>query len=260
MFIRHETFSTFIRRYPVISIILAIHLLLFFWVNLSELTNGLIPFGEVVYYLMVGNNFAIQSGEYWRLLTPVFLHTSFGHVLFNSFALLLFGPPLEFMLGRLKFLTFYLTAGIIGNIATLFFGSLYLSHLGASGAIYGLFGAYVFIMMNRRHLIDPSSAQIVVVLLVIGMIFTLLNSGVNIWAHVFGFVAGFGLIPLFLKNVVPFYFSQGFGSSSDIRRPRRKVRAVTAQKAGRKIALIAAYVIVGAVLLRVIQLVIAALM
>ncbi|WP_370313925.1 rhomboid family intramembrane serine protease [Guptibacillus hwajinpoensis] len=84
MFVRNEDFRSFIRYYPIISILIGIHILLFVLVNLFGMYS--------ILRLGVGYNRAIEIGEYWRLVTPIFLHGGFAHVLFNSFSLYLFGP------------------------------------------------------------------------------------------------------------------------------------------------------------------------
>ncbi|QKY71204.1 rhomboid family intramembrane serine protease [Lentibacillus sp. CBA3610] len=80
----------------------------------------------------------------------------------------------------------------------------HLRHVGRSGAIYGLFGIYVFMVAFRKHLIDQSSSQIITIILVIGLIMTFMRSGINVYSHVFGFIGGFALAPLVLNNVRPY--------------------------------------------------------
>src|SRR5699024_6399338 len=144
-------------------------------------------------------------GEYWRLITSMFLHGGLMHTLFNSFALVLFGPALEQMLGKWKFIFVYIGAGFIGNLATyLIDPTAYYVHIGASGAIYGLFGVYIFMVLFRKALIDAGSAQIVIVITIIGGIMTFLRPGINIYAHLFGFFGGFALASLTLQNAQPF--------------------------------------------------------
>lgn len=202
MFIRNETFYTFRKNYPIVTSIIAIHFILFSWINLSSW--GLLPFGDFIFQYGVGYNAAIASGEVWRLVTPIFLHIGVSHVLFNSFSLVLFGPALEKILGKLKFITFYLTTGALANLATFFLtGPLY-QHLGASGAIFGLFGIYLFMVLNRKDLIDAGNAQIIVVISVIGVVMTFFGSQINVVAHVFGLIAGFLVAPFFLKTARPF--------------------------------------------------------
>ncbi|GAB3045345.1 rhomboid family intramembrane serine protease [Virgibacillus ainsalahensis] len=202
MFIRNErSIKEFIQFYPVVAGIAIINAALWLIIDFLQL-----PFGQMIYQWGTGSNYFIAHGEYWRLVTPIFLHGGFMHLLFNTFALVIFGPALEQMLGKAKFLLAYFGAGIAGNIATYVFGpsEFFYVHLGASGAIYGLFGIYLFMVAFRKHLIDPGSTQIIVVLFVIGLILTFVRSNINTHAHVFGFLGGFVIAPLILSNVKPY--------------------------------------------------------
>jgi rhomboid protease GluP len=187
VFIRTESFSQFIRLYPVISIIVFIHLLLF--------SFTLIPFlPEVwVYEHFAGINLYIFNGEWWRLITPIFVHLGFAHVLFNSFSLILFAPPLERMLGKFKFTIIYLACGIIANIATYFLKPLTYNHVGASGAIFGLFGIYVGMTLFQKHMITRENKQVILPIVVIGLVMTFFQPGINVTAHLFGLLSGLGI-------------------------------------------------------------------
>ncbi|MFG6121487.1 rhomboid family intramembrane serine protease [Thalassobacillus sp. B23F22_16] len=200
MFVRTENFKEFLRFYPIVSTLVAIHLVLWMLIDLFQ-------FGFAHDWLRagIGLNTAITAGEYWRLVTPIFLHAGLGHALFNSFSLVLFGPALEQMLGKVKFVVMYLFAGIIGNIATYLFNpDSYIPHLGASGAIFGIFGVYLYMVANRKHLIDQANSQIVMVILVIGVVMTFVRPNINILGHIGGLAGGFFIAPLVLKNARPF--------------------------------------------------------
>ncbi|MCA1032960.1 rhomboid family intramembrane serine protease [Bacillus timonensis] len=194
MFTRTENFQSFLRMYPIISTLIAIHI--FLWALFSL---PILP-GKILLQQMVGLNFWIAEGEYWRLITPIFVHGDFGHMLFNSFSLILFGPALEKMLGKIKFISAYLSTGILANIATYMIEPLEFSHVGSSGAIFGLFGLYLFMVTKRKDLIDRANSQIIVTILVIGLVMTFINTNINIVAHIFGLLAGFLLAPLLLPK------------------------------------------------------------
>ncbi|SDM86920.1 rhomboid family intramembrane serine protease [Sediminibacillus halophilus] len=199
MFIRNESFRDFIRFYPVVTALVAIQLVVWLLVILGP--------GRPLFQMGAGVNLFIENGEYWRLITPIFLHDPNGvmHVLFNSFSLVLFGPALEQMTGKLRFLLIYLLTGFAGNLFTFIVDpSAYYVHVGASGAIYGLFGMYMYMVFFRKHLIDRANAQIVTTILIIGLIMTFLRPGINILGHLFGFIGGLALAPIFLNNVKPF--------------------------------------------------------
>jgi rhomboid protease GluP len=190
LFIRTENFRTFIRLYPIVSTIIAIHIVLFIVVNF-------IPF---VFYLTVGRNYLIAAGEYWRLVTPIFIHLSFPHVLFNTFSLYLFGPALERIIGKFKFIIGYIGAGVIANIATFFLEDPGYGHIGASGAIFGLFGFFVYIVYARKDLIDQQNSQLIITILVLSVIMTFVMPNINILGHLFGLIGGAALAPILLAG------------------------------------------------------------
>lgn len=89
--------------------------------------------------------FLLNSSSFfqpWRFLTAVFLHGGFGHLLYNMFALALFGSILERLIGGRRFLFVFFSTGILANLFSVFF---YPSSLGASGAIFGVIGALIIV-------------------------------------------------------------------------------------------------------------------
>ncbi|WP_181350156.1 rhomboid family intramembrane serine protease [Thalassobacillus sp. CUG 92003] len=200
MFVRTESFKEFIRSYPIITGLVALHFVLWFLIDFLQF-----PFAQQWLRDGVGVNAYITAGEYWRLVTPIFLHAGIGHALFNSFSLVLFGPALEQMLGKTKFILMYLAAGIAGNLGTYAVDpNSFGGHLGASGAIFGIFGVYVFMVVYRKNLIDQTNSQIVMTIFIIGLVMTFVQPNINILGHLFGFIGGFAIAPLVLRNAQPF--------------------------------------------------------
>lgn len=185
MFTRTESFRDFIRLYPIVSLIISIHILLYL-----ATTIPIFP-SRYVFELLSGVNLFIVNGEYWRLVTPIFIHGGFAHMLFNSFSLVLFGPALEQLLGRTKFILLYLAAGVAANIATLTLEPLTYTHVGSSGAIFGLFGFYIAIIIFRKAMLSRENSQTIMTIAIIGVIMTFVQSNINITAHIFGLIAGF---------------------------------------------------------------------
>jgi rhomboid protease GluP len=218
MFTRTESFRSFLQLYPVVSILVCIHILFWLLVQLP------IPTVQIFFGLLDGYNAGIANGEYWRVVTPIFLHVSFGHLFFNTLSLILFAPALEKMLNRLKFILFYLGAGIIADVATYLLEPPNYSHVGASGAIFGLFGAYLFIVYFRRGIIDQANSQLIISILVIGLIMTFFNSNINIVAHIFGLIGGFALAPLFIKKNEQFVHQTFYSPTTTTRFSYKKIR------------------------------------
>jgi rhomboid protease GluP len=196
LFTRTESFREFIRFYPLVSIIVAIHIILFLLTILPIFPN------QWFIETFSGVNLYIMEGEVWRLITPTFMHSGFAHMLFNSFSLVLFGPALERMLGGGRFLLVYLLSGIIANVATLLLEPLTYTHVGSSGAIFGLFGYYMAIIIFRKHMLSKQNSQIILILCIVSLIMTFLQPNINIIAHLFGLIGGFllGAIPYYNKK------------------------------------------------------------
>lgn len=196
MFIRRENFKQYITLYPVVSSIIAINLIVF--------VLTLIPgFGEELLFAGMSVNGLIAAGEWWRIITSMFLHAGFMHVLFNMFSLFLFGPELEKIAGKMRFLTIYFLAGIFGVAATFATQDAYYASVGASGALYGIFGAFGALVYYTRHLF-PQLRQIILPLIVISIIMTFLTPNINIAAHLGGLITGFilGVVYFNPKNMV----------------------------------------------------------
>jgi membrane associated rhomboid family serine protease len=124
--------------------------------------------------------------EPWRMITSVFMHGSVLHLLFNMYALFIFGQGLEHTLGRARYLILYLLSGLGGSVAVDLIASPFQGVVGASGAIFGLMGAYFII---QRHL-GGTNVQLLVLVginLVIGFI---PGVGISWQAHLGGLAAG----------------------------------------------------------------------
>ncbi|GAA2390817.1 rhomboid family intramembrane serine protease [Streptomyces coeruleofuscus] len=128
----------------------------------------------------------VAGGEWHRMVTSMFTHQEIWHIAFNMLSLWWLGGPLEAALGRVRYLALYLISGLAGSALAYLLTSPNTATLGASGAIFGLFGATAVLMRQRNYDMRP-----IVALLVINLIFTF-SPGFNIsWqAHIGGLVAG----------------------------------------------------------------------
>jgi membrane associated rhomboid family serine protease len=123
--------------------------------------------------------------EPWRMVTSVFTHGSILHLLFNMFTLFVFGSALERLLGKGRYIALYLLSGLGGSVAVALIGDPLQPVVGASGAIFGLMGAFFII---NRHL-GGTSIQLVV-LVAINLAYGFIVPGISWQAHVGGLVAG----------------------------------------------------------------------
>jgi membrane associated rhomboid family serine protease len=134
---------------------------------------------------VLGQSVGVADGELYRLLTAAFLHGGFLHIALNMYALFLFGPPLEAALGRVRYTALYLLSALGGNALSYAFSHPAQPSLGASGAVFGLLGA--FLVVNRKLRRDTSG---LLVLLAINFAFGFIARNIDWRAHLGGLIAG----------------------------------------------------------------------
>ena len=143
----------------------------------------------------------VRAGEWWRAITSAFLHVSFLHIGFNMYALYLFGPPLERRVGPMAFSGLYLASALAGSAAFLYFGDDRALAMGASGAIFGLFGAVAMATWPTRHTaLGGAQFQRLLVLLAINLGLPFVLPNVAWQAHIGGLIFGV-LIVAFWQRV-----------------------------------------------------------
>ncbi|MEU9250693.1 rhomboid family intramembrane serine protease [Streptomyces sp. NPDC048270] len=131
----------------------------------------------------------VSTGQYHRLLTSVFLHVEWWHIIGNMIGLWVIGGPLEAALGRARYLAVYLLSGLGGSALVYLLTAPNTPTLGASGAVFGLLGATVVLARRLRYEMRP---VIVMVVLMLFLTFVPLGGSLNVsWqAHVGGLVTG----------------------------------------------------------------------
>ena len=135
------------------------------------------------------NDFLVKSGEYYRLLTCIFLHGGLVHLVLNMYSLYVIGPQIESFFGKAKFLFIYIVSGICGSLLSIAFTHNSIS-VGASGAIFGLLGSLLYFgYYYRAYLGNVVKSQILPIILVnlmIGFIIPNIDNG----AHIGGLIGG----------------------------------------------------------------------
>jgi membrane associated rhomboid family serine protease len=134
------------------------------------------------------------DGQWFRLISSIFLHAGWLHIAFNMYVLYILGPPLEQLLGHGRFLALYLLSGLGGAVASYWFSGLNTLSVGASGAIFGLMAAWI--VVGRRLNRDVSQ---ILVLLGINVAIGFVVSGIDWRAHLGGAVTG-ALVALLLMT------------------------------------------------------------
>lgn len=145
-------------------------------VRFSNLALAFTDQGELV---------GVGAGQYYRLFTAAFLHAGLFHILFNMFALAQIGPVLERALGRVRFVALYVLSALGGSVAGYVLAAPNQPSVGASGAIFGLFGAY-YVVVRRLG----GETQSILVLLGINLVITFTVPNIDYRAHLGGLAVG----------------------------------------------------------------------
>jgi membrane associated rhomboid family serine protease len=170
----------------VTKILLGLNVAVFvaIWAVGRPLSDELLLFGQATTERF-GPIEGVAEGQWYRLLTSAFSHEEIWHIGMNMLALWVLGPQLEAALGRSRFLALYLLSALGGSTLTYVIADPQQASLGASGAIFGLFGAMVVLIRRLEYDMRP-----ILILLAINLVFTFTWSSIAWEAHVGGLVAG----------------------------------------------------------------------
>ena len=140
------------------------------------------------------------SNEWYRLFTVALTHGGIFHLGFNMYSLMVLGNPLEAAFGKQKFLIVFFFSLLTGSLTSAYFASLYGASVGASGAIFGLFGAFAIVGLNSKNLEIGMDFRSIVVIVGINFAFGFAIGGVDWRAHLGGLIGGAVAAQLVMKK------------------------------------------------------------
>lgn len=190
------------RRRPayINGVLIAVNILYFFWLEFHGSTENaafMVEHGAMYVPLVV------REGEYYRLLTAVFMHFGIPHLVNNMVILFVLGDNLERALGKVKYLVFYLICGVGANVFSMVVSireyELAVS-AGASGAIFGVIGGLLYVVIRNRGRLEDLSTRQLALFVACSLYFGFTSTGIDNAAHVGGLVLGFLLAAIFYRN------------------------------------------------------------
>ena len=182
-----------IKKEPVTVLFILLNILIFLVVDFtggSENTAHMIECGAAYPPLILGN------GEIYRLFTCMFLHFGIEHLANNMLVLFVLGQRLEPVVGKIKFILIYLLGGLGGNILSLYMEirkEEYAVSAGASGAVFAIMGAMIYVVVRNRGRIQDISTRQIMIMAAFSLYFGFASGGVDNAAHVGGMICGFFL-------------------------------------------------------------------
>lgn len=187
------------RKEPVTFILILINVLVFLVSDLTGYSQ------DVMHMLDLGAAYTpliMEGGEVYRLFTSMFLHFGIAHLLNNMLVLFVLGSRLERAAGKIRFLVIYLLGGVAGNVISLLLeldSGDYSVSAGASGAVFAVMGAMIYIVVRNRGWLEDLSWRQIVVMALFSLYFGFASSGVDNAAHVGGLISG-GILAVILYH------------------------------------------------------------
>jgi membrane associated rhomboid family serine protease len=179
-------------RGSVTKLLLGVNVAVFLILMAGGLSSRiLIRMGALV-VVCVRGECGLPSSESWRLLAAMFVHINLLHIAFNMWALYSFGPLIEERYGKIRFLGLYLASGFLGSAFSLALNHEQGIRAGASGAIFGILGAWIALFFRHRHL-SGARAQLQSLLFLVGINLFLgfsLSGRIDNYAHLGGLAGG----------------------------------------------------------------------
>ena len=178
---------------PCTILLAAINVIVFFILTSQGMTeDGLFLLEHGAMYVPR----IMEDEEYYRLFSSMFLHFGFEHLMNNMVTLVLLGWNLEIEIGKFKFLVIYILSGLGGNFLSAWYEvwtADYSISAGASGAIFGVIGALLYVAMRNRGRIGDISGRGIVFMIILSLYYGFTSSGVDNLSHIGGLITGFVL-------------------------------------------------------------------
>ena len=176
---------------PGTILLAAANVIVFFYLTFQGMTeDGAFMLEHDAMYVP----YVLGSGEYYRLFSSMFMHFGFEHLVNNIVMLLVIGFTLEREIGTIKFLIIYLLSGLGGNLLSavwdMMSGSFAVS-AGASGAIFGIVGALLYVAIRNRGRIGDVSGRGLAFMVILSLYYGFTSGGVDNFAHIGGLLSGF---------------------------------------------------------------------
>lgn len=173
-----------IKQLTLTQILIGLNVFMFLLTQILDVTMGgaLIKLGAKV-------NALIGLGEFWRLLTAMFLHADFMHLIFNMMALYILGRDIERFFGKGKFLAIYFISGLVGSGAS--YWLIENVSVGASGAIFGLMGANLFLYKLNPLVYKRIYGSDLLILIGVNLVLGLIRPNIDMAGHIGGLIGGF---------------------------------------------------------------------
>ena len=177
--------------------LIAVNILYYFWLELHGSTENA---GYMVAHGAMYVPLIVEKKEYYRLLTSVFMHFGISHLVNNMIIQFVLGDNLERALGKIKYLVFYLLCGVGANVFSMIVSINdyeWAVSAGASGAIFGVIGGLLYVVIRNRGQLEDLSTRQLVLFVVCSLYFGFSSTGIDNAAHIGGLVLGFLLAMIF---------------------------------------------------------------
>lgn len=165
--------------------------------GLTNLAGGSTNNGVLIRFGAIYGPAILDDNQIWRLFTAMFLHVGLTHLLFNAYALFIFGLEMERLYGPDRFIVIYVLAGLFGSLASFAWrGDSPVVSAGASGAIFGVIGMNLaFFLIHRESFGEFGRSRVMstLIIIVINIAFGLSVRGIDNMAHLGGLIGGFTL-------------------------------------------------------------------
>ena len=194
MFKITEDILTFLKRYPITTLMVGICTVLMIMITFMGGYNR-----KTILQLGAYDRQLVDEGQVWRLLTCAFGHMSYFHFFLNMPCILFLSRPLEQILGSKKFFLSYILMSVFATLMVHLFSDYPIPLAGSSGVGYGLLGMYIYLFFRHGNQFSSYDKRFIMMFTLLGFVVTFLIPEISLTGHIGGFVGGILLSP-FLFN------------------------------------------------------------